>query len=89
MKAPKPQHNKRTTQNWAVLFLYSYKLLLGELVLAYAAQGAYPIFRDRLKSGAGLHAVIRIANSRIIHISANITYIFFHGFHLPFDFQVH
>ena len=53
-------------------------LCWGELILAYAAEGAYPIFRQIFEGGSGLDAIVGIAKFGIINISANIAYILFH-----------
>lgn len=47
-------------------------LLLGELVLAGAAQGAHPVGGQVLPLGAGGDAIIRIAQSLVVHIAADI-----------------
>ena len=49
-----------------------------ELVLADAAERAYPVFRKIFKGGSRSDAVVRIADSRIILITADITYILIH-----------
>lgn len=49
----------------------------GELVFAYAADGADPIFRQIFEFGAGSNVVFRITGSFIIYITANVTNVFF------------
>ena len=50
-------------------------LLLGELVFAYAAQWANPVFRNIFPWGARCDTVVRIAGSFIVYIAAYITYV--------------
>ena len=51
-----------------------------EIILAYAAEGADEIVGKILELGAGSDAVIGIADSLVVLIAADITYIFFHKF---------
>lgn len=53
-----------------------------ELILAYAAQRAYPIISESFKCGSGFNSVIRISQFGIINITANVTNIFTHSAHL-------
>ena len=53
-------------------------LRFAELVFANAAQGAYPVFGQSIKSGARLDSVIRIAYGGIVHITANVANILIH-----------
>lgn len=53
-----------------------------ELILAYAAQRAYPIISESFKCGSGFNSVIRISQFGIINITANVTNIFTHSNHL-------
>ena len=46
-----------------------------EFFLACSAYRAYPVVRQICKCGAGLYTVVGIADSRVIHISAGITFI--------------
>ncbi len=50
-----------------------------EVVLAYSAQRAYPIFRDIFPCCARLYSVIRITNFRVINVTANSAYILVHN----------
>ena len=58
----------------------------GELVFAYAADGADPIFRQIFEFGAGSNVVFRITGSLIIYITANVTNVFFHCVYPPQDY---
>jgi hypothetical protein len=49
-----------------------------EFVLAGAADGAYPIFREVFPFGAGFDAVIGISLGLVINVSADSANIFFH-----------
>ena len=53
-------------------------LFLRELILAYAAQRANPILRNIFPFCACCYAVVRIALSFVINVTANVTYIFLH-----------
>ncbi len=53
-----------------------------EFVFSKSADRAYPVFRKILKSCARLDPVVRIANFRVINISARFAYITFHLFGL-------
>ena len=59
-------------------------LLLGELILAYAAQGAHPISGNLLPGGAGGNAVVGITLSGIVDIAAQITNILIHYDNAPY-----
>ena len=59
-------------------------LLLGELVLAYAAQGADPILGEVFELGAGGNAVIGVAHLGVIAVAANVAHIHFHGVIPPY-----
>lgn len=48
-----------------------------ELILAYAADGANPIFRQIFEFGTRSDVVFRIAGSFIVYITANFTNVFF------------
>jgi hypothetical protein len=50
-----------------------------EAVLVRSAHGALKIIGEGFPLGAGGMAVIRIALSLVIHPSADITYVLFHG----------
>ena len=58
-------------------------LFSAEVILAYAAEWANPIFRNIFPCCARLDAIIRIAYFRVINITANIAYILIH-FHSSF-----
>ena len=58
-------------------------LLFGELVLAYAAQGADPILGKIFKRSARGDSIVRITHSGIITVAANIAHIDFHWFVPP------
>jgi hypothetical protein len=49
-----------------------------ELILAYAADGANPVFGQIFEFGARSDVVFRIAGSFIIDITANFANVFFH-----------
>ena len=49
-----------------------------ELVLAYAAEGTYPILGEVFEGSAGSYPVVRIAGLRVIFISAEIANVLFH-----------
>jgi hypothetical protein len=49
-----------------------------EHVFAYAAQGADPTFRKIIERCACRYVAIRIANRRVVFISANCAHIFLH-----------
>ena len=55
------------------LFLFE-----GEFLFAHTAHRTLEIVREILKLCAGLDAAVRIAESLVVNISANITYIFCH-----------
>ena len=49
-----------------------------EFVLAYAAEGAYPVFGEFFEWGAWLDAVVGVAYCGIILVAAYVAYILFH-----------
>jgi hypothetical protein len=51
----------------------------GKILFADPAQRALPVSREILKSRTGSNTGIRIANSRVVYIAANIADIFFHS----------
>jgi hypothetical protein len=53
-------------------------LLYREVILAYSADGAYPIFRDVFKGCAWGDAAIRIANFWVIHVTTGFANVLFH-----------
>ena len=53
-------------------------LFCAEAVLAYAAERAYPVFRYVSPCCARSYSVVRIADCRVIYITACVTYILFH-----------
>ena len=57
-------------------FLLSFALLLGKLILAYAAERAYKVLRNILPLGARRNAVLRRALLLVILPAANLAYIF-------------
>ena len=59
--------------------LWFYLLFSGELVFAEAAEWAYPVFWQIFESSTRSYAVIFIANSWIVNITASITYISLHN----------
>lgn len=52
--------------------------LLGEGVLAYAAERANKVVRQSFPLGACCDAVVRIAGSFVVNITADITYVLLH-----------
>ena len=58
-----------------LLFQKQFRLFLGEIILANAAEGAFKIFGKICKSSAGSNAVIRITEGLIIGPAADIAYI--------------
>ena len=50
-----------------------------EVLLAYSAQRANPIFRNIFPCCARLNAVVRIAYFRVIYITADSAYILIHN----------
>ena len=83
MRGCKTRHRKRTAA-LAVLLCFTCGLLLGELVLAYAAQGADPILGEVFELGAGGNAVIGVAHLGVIALAANVAHIHFHGVIPPY-----
>lgn len=57
-------------------------LLFYKYFFSHSADRAYPIFRNIFKSCSWCDSVVRIAELRIIYISAWFTYIFLH-IHFP------
>jgi hypothetical protein len=57
-------------------------LFLGKHILADTAQRAYPILGNVLPAGTRRNAVVRIAHSLVIDISADFANVF-HFLHLP------
>jgi hypothetical protein len=54
-------------------------LLLGrEVIFAYAADGANPIFWNVFKSGAGLDTAVWVAYFGVINITASVANVLFH-----------
>ena len=53
-------------------------LLLGELVLAGAAQGAHPVGGNLLPGSAGCYAVVGVTLSGIVDIAAEIADVLIH-----------
>ena len=51
----------------------------GEVVFTDAAVRAYPVCRDIFESRSGGDAAVRVSGSRVIHITANVAYVLFHG----------
>ena len=49
------------------------RLCLGELILAYAAEGAYPVSGEVFKGCAGSDAVFGITYCGVVFIPANVT----------------
>lgn len=52
--------------------------VLDEIILAYAADRAHPIFGNVLESGAGGNAAVGIAFGRIVYEAANLADVFVH-----------
>jgi hypothetical protein len=50
-------------------------LCRGEIVFAYAANGAYPVCRDVCERSSGSNTAIGISHGRVINIPANVTYV--------------
>ena len=50
-----------------------------EVVLAYAAQGAYPVFRQVFKRCSWCDAAFWIANCGVVYVAAGLTYILLHN----------
>jgi hypothetical protein len=61
----------------SVIFLL---LFCREVVLAYAADGAYPVFGDVFEGGAGGDAVVGVAHFRVIHVTTGVANVLFHTF---------
>ena len=59
-------------------------LLFGELVLAYAAQGADPILGKIFKRSARGDSIVRITHLGIVNIATYIANILLHFFYLSF-----
>ena len=57
----------------------SFPLFSAEAVLAYSAEWAYPVLRYIFPCCSRSNSIIRIAYSRIINVTANITYILIHS----------
>jgi hypothetical protein len=51
-----------------------------EILLPDTAKRANPIRRDILESRSRGDAAIRITDCRVIHIPANVTYVFLHNY---------
>ena len=60
-------------------YLIIKRLFLREIGFVYAADRAGPIERKIFKGGAGGDAVVGITDFGIIHITAHVTYVFFHN----------
>ena len=58
----------------------------GKLVLADAAQRANEIFGQGIKLRAGSDAVVRIAQSFFVNVTANVANILFHNCNLLYVF---
>ena len=58
------------------LFLY------GEVVLAYAADGAYPVFGDVFKGSAGGDAAVGVAYFGVINVTTGVANVLFHNRHV-------
>ena len=63
--------------------LYSQVLFRLEHVFADSARGARPIVWQIFKRCAWSYSVVRIADLRIIDVTANRTYVLFHAKNLP------
>ena len=64
----------------------AYMLFFGELILAYAAQGALEISGYIFPLGAGGDATLGVAQSLVINPTANVTYMFHSS--IPPDFVI-
>ena len=64
----------------SVLYILFFCLFSFEVVFAYSAQRANPIFRNIFPCCARLNSVIRITDFRIINITADSAYILIHNF---------
>ena len=51
-----------------------------EIVLAYAAEGAYPVGGDVLESSAGGNAAVGVAFGRVVDVTADVANVLFHCF---------
>ena len=60
-------------------FVLKLLLLYGEVVLAYAADGAYPVLRNVFEGSAGSDAAVRIAYFRVIHVTTSVANVLFHN----------
>ena len=63
----------------SLFYLIIKRLFLREIGFVYAADRAGPIERKIFKGGAGGDAVVGITDFGIIHITAHVTYVFFHN----------
>lgn len=50
----------------------------GEVVLADAAEGADPVFREFFEGGSGGDAVVGVAGGGVVLIAADVAYVLFH-----------
>ena len=50
----------------------------GEVVLADAAEGADPVFREIFEGGSGGDAVVGVAGGGVVLIAADVAYVLFH-----------
>ena len=70
-KQPRQKAAKKRPAVWPGA-RHDHQLLRGKLILAHTAQGAYKIVGQVLPLGAGGDAIIRIAQSLVVHIAADI-----------------
>ena len=56
----------------------------GEIVFVYAAEGTFEIRGEILEFRSGSDTVLGSAERFVIYPAANVTYIFFHFFAIPF-----
>lgn len=75
-----PSSNCKRIEHGGIAMLSQYDCILfsAETVLAYTAERADPVSRNIFPCCTRCYAVVRITDSRIINISAYITYILIH-----------
>lgn len=64
---------------------YEAVLYFRKLIFPHTAQGTYPIIGNVLKFCAGRNSIVQISRNRVIHITTDITDIFFHDSAISFS----
>lgn len=54
-------------------------LFFGEIVFAYAAEGAYPVLGDIFPGSAWLDAVVGIAHFGVVNVTASVANVLSHS----------